>query len=318
MKLNKSILAKLKGKKILVIGDLMLDEYIIGNVTRISPEAPVPVVSVTEQFVRFGGAANVCLNIASLGATAIPIGVIGNDDYSEQFLNRANINQIDCKYVLKSNLRPTTVKTRVIGGSQQIVRFDKELADDLAKQEQDILMNNIEHAIKEADAIILQDYNKGVITEFIIKSVLKLAKSKSIPVFVDPKFHHFFDYKNVFLFKPNIREITKALQITANSDNDYKKAASVLKDKIRAKNILLTLGSEGMLLLDENNDFHQIAAKSVEVADVSGAGDTVIATLVSSFVAGLSVKDATIIANNAAGIVVQELGIVPILPEQLR
>ena len=314
----KSVFKSIKNKKIIVIGDLMLDEYIIGKVNRISPEAPVPVVNVTEQFVRFGGAANVCLNIASLGAQAIPVGVIGVDAAADQFLSRAKFNQINCDYVLKSNLRPTTVKTRVIGGSQQIVRYDKENTNDLAKAEQDTLLNNIEQALEIADAVIFQDYNKGVITKSIIKSVMTTLKKSNIPVFVDPKSRHFFDYKNVFLFKPNLREISEALQVQLKTESDYKKAAVDLKEKIRAKNILVTLGAEGMMLLDEKNDFHHVAAQSLEVTDVSGAGDTVIATFVCSIVGGLNTAEATIIANRAASVVVQELGIVPILPEQLR
>jgi rfaE bifunctional protein kinase chain/domain len=306
-----------KNKKIAVVGDLMLDRYIFGQVNRISPEAPVPVVEVTSEYTRFGGSANVCLNIASLGATAIPFGVIGSDDYGQQFLDRAKENKIDVSHVTTVQSRPTTVKTRVVSGSQQIVRIDREVKTDISDADASALVASFSAAAADLDAVIFQDYNKGVITKQVIQDISAICQKQALPVFVDPKFSNFFEYKNSFLFKPNKRELSDALGRELRLMDDYKSAMIELKKKNQAKHILLTLSAEGMLLLSGEADFFHTPTMAAEVADVSGAGDTVIATLVSAYVSGLSVEDSVILANKAAGIVIRELGIVPIRLDQL-
>ncbi len=306
-----------KNKKIAVVGDLMLDRYIFGQVNRISPEAPVPVVEVTSEYTRFGGSANVCLNIASLGATAIPFGVIGSDAYGQQFLDRAKENKIDVSHVTTVQSRPTTVKTRVVSGSQQIVRIDREVKTDISDADASALVASFSAAAADLDAVIFQDYNKGVITKQVIQDISAICQKQALPFFVDPKFSNFFEYKNSFLFKPNKRELSDALGRALRSMDDYKQAMIELKKRIQAEYILLTLSSEGMLLLNGDANFFHTPTMAAEVADVSGAGDTVIATLVSAYVSGLSVEDSVILANKAAGIVIRELGIVPIRLDQL-
>lgn len=308
---------EIAAKKIAVIGDLMLDHYIIGTSNRISPEAPIPVVEVKDEYLRFGGSANVCLNIASLGAIPLPFGVIGKDSYGEQFKERAEKNQIDVSNVIESKQRTTTVKSRIIVSTQQVARVDRELKDPISSEEKQELLERFKKEIANLSAVIFQDYNKGVITKELIHEVMILCKRAKLPVFVDPKFHHFFDYQNSFLFKPNLRELSDALARNLSTMDDYKLAMIELKEKLSAKTILLTLNAEGMILLDENDQFTHIPTMAAEVADVSGAGDTVIASLVSAFVSGMDLIESVKLANKAAGIVIRELGIVPIRLEQL-
>lgn len=311
------MLAAISGQRIAVIGDLMLDRYIIGDVNRISPEAPVPVVDVADEYVRFGGAANVCLNIQSLGAQAVPFGVIGDDTYGDQFRERSADNGIDISHIIAVHHRPTTVKTRIIGGHQQIVRIDREVKDDIAENTADVLIENFKTVSKTIDAVIFQDYNKGVITESVIQGIISHCREAGIRIFVDPKQRHFFDYRDVFLFKPNRRETIDNLHVPMNGMMDYKSAATELKSRLNAKNILITLSEDGMLLLDSEGEFTHVPTTAAEVLDVSGAGDTVIATLTTAVAAGVPIPDAVRLANDAAGVVIRELGIVPIRREQL-
>ncbi len=308
---------KTSNKKIAVVGDLMLDKYIFGEVNRVSPEAPVPVLEVTDEYVRFGGSANVCLNIASLGATAIPFGIIGNDSNGDQFIERATVNEIDVSKVTRVSDRPTTFKTRIVSGSQQIVRIDRQVKTDISEADASALIASFKSVVSELDAVIFQDYNKGVISKKVIREITEICREANKPIFVDPKFTNFFEYTNAFLFKPNKRELSDALARPLKTMDDYKLAMKELKKKLSADHILLTLSAEGMLLLSKEDQFFHTPTMAAEVADVSGAGDTVIATLVTAFVSGLPIEEAVQIANKAAGIVIRELGIVPILPEQL-
>lgn len=307
----------IKNKKIAVVGDLMLDRYIFGDVHRISPEAPVPVLDVTDEYVRFGGSANVCLNIATLGATAIPFGVIGTDAHGDRFLDRAEVNNIDVSKVTRVASRPTTVKTRILSGSQQIVRIDREVKSDISDADASPIIASFAETVDELDAVIFQDYNKGVITKKVIEEISAICQKSGKRIFVDPKFTNFFEYKNAFLFKPNKRELSDALGRELNSMLDYKAAMKELKKRIAAKHILLTLSAEGMLLYSGENDYFHTPTMAAEVADVSGAGDTVIATLVCAVASGMPLEEAVQLANKAAGIVIRELGIVPIKAEQL-
>jgi D-glycero-beta-D-manno-heptose-7-phosphate kinase len=307
----------IKNKKIAVIGDLMLDEYLIGHVNRISPEAPVPVVDVKEVTLKLGGAANVCLNLSSLGASVMPFGVSGDDKESESLFSILKQSSIETNGILKLPNRRTTVKTRIIGEHQQICRVDREDSFDLSENETKRLISMLEANINGIDAVIIEDYNKGVITKELIESVIEICNKKNIPTFIDPKFSNFFEYKFVTVFKPNLREISTALSLRLENMNDYKYAAKELKKKLSAKNILITLSEEGMLILNENDQYLHVPTKALEVSDVSGAGDTVIATLAAVYISGASLEEAMIMANDAAGIVVSELGIVPIKREEL-
>ena len=311
------ILNNIRNKRIAVIGDLMLDEYLIGQVKRISPEAPVPVVEIKNAELKLGGAANVCLNLASLGASVIPFGVSGNDKEANSLFELLEQSEIDTNGVLKLDNRTTTIKTRIIGEHQQICRVDREDSFDLSSEDTKKLLLKFKNTVHDIDAVIFEDYNKGVITKELINELISICNEYQIPTFVDPKFSNFFEYKSVTVFKPNLREISTALSLELRTMDDYEFAAKELKEKLSAKNILITLSEEGMLILNEKNENFHVPTKALEVSDVSGAGDTVIATLTASFIAGASLNEAMILANDAAGIVVSELGIVPIKKEQL-
>ncbi|MCB0278178.1 MAG: D-glycero-beta-D-manno-heptose-7-phosphate kinase [Calditrichaeota bacterium] len=312
------LLDQMKSKHIAVIGDLMLDEYLIGRVERISPEAPVPVVNVKKETLRLGGAANVCLNLSSLGLKVTAFGVTGDDSSANDLRHLLNESGISDAGLIDTNQRITTKKTRIIGENQQIVRIDRENTKDISHSEVQKLIEKLRSVINSLDAIILQDYNKGVITADLIKEVIEFGKQNDKPVFVDPKFNNFFAYQEVTLFKPNLRESSIALNRDLNSMDDFRQACVDLKKQLKADHVLVTLSADGMLLLDSSNEFFHVPTKAVEVADVSGAGDTVISTLAAAYISGADMKESVILANDAAGIVVTELGIVPILPSQLR
>lgn len=301
-----------KGKMVLVIGDLMLDEYLLGKVDRISPEAPVPVVNIHQEYYRLGGAANVALNIQSLGCESILAGVTGADQHAEIILNRLQENKISTTCIMNTNDRPTTVKTRVIGHSQHMIRFDRESVQYMSEKEQDVLLDKIKSIIPEVSAMIFQDYNKGVLSPHIIKELTRLMVDSKIPIFVDPKFNNFGLYKNAFFFKPNIKETEAALAVTLDSEYKINQAGNDLLKSHQAENVLITRGSKGMTLFEKNGEITHVQSKVRSVADVSGAGDTVISALTAASIGGATPKEAAAIANSAAGIVCGEVGIVPI------
>ncbi len=313
----KEIANNVNGKKVAVVGDLMLDGYYWGDVKRISPEAPVPVVEIENEFFRFGGAANVVLNVKSLGGIPIPFGVIGEDQEGEIFQNKLEESRIKDNGIIISTERPTTVKVRVIANKQHIVRIDKEVKHNIHEELENQLLGKIESSVSELDAIILQDYNKGVLTPNIISSVIKIANDNGCTIAVDPKFLNFFSYAGVSVFKPNKKETEDAFNISITSDTDIEKALRLLNEKLQAENILLTLGEKGIALLDSQDNVTRVATKARKVADVSGAGDTVIATLTTAMAAGASFTEAAFLANFAGGLVCEEMGIVPIDPDKL-
>ena len=305
------------GKKIAVIGDMMLDGYFWGDVKRVSPEAPVPVLEVEEEFFRFGGAANVALNISTLGGIPFPIGVIGYDNSGSVFkalLNEFNINNSG---IITDDSRPTTTKTRVIAGSQHVVRIDKECKDYLNVKIQNQLLGYFESIISTLDAIILQDYNKGVLSEDLIKKIIDIANEKNVLITVDPKFDNFFAYKNVTVFKPNRKEAEEKFGIKITSSKDVSYAGSKLLEKLEAKYLLLTLGEEGIAVFEKGKEEKRMPTKARNVADVSGAGDSVISTLTLSLAAEANILEASYLANYAGGLVCEEVGIVPIDKEKL-
>jgi D-glycero-beta-D-manno-heptose-7-phosphate kinase len=300
------------GKRIAVVGDLMLDRYFWGRVVRISPEAPVPVVEVAEESTRLGGAANVANNIASLGGVPIMIGVVGKDAGAESLRTIVAEKGFPVNGIVVDNSRPTTIKTRVIAHAQHVVRIDQEEKVDLNAETQGRVLAALESQIKSLDGIILEDYNKGVLTKGLIKSVIQLAKDHKKPVTVDPKSNNFFEYQGVSVFKPNRKEAEEALGRRLHTINDMEGAARDLLKKLNADNILLTLGEMGMILLERNGLPAHVETKARHVADVSGAGDTVIATLTMAIAAGATIQESASLANYAGGIVCGEVGIVPI------
>jgi len=308
----RELFQRFRHKKIAVVGDLMLDRYFWGSVARISPEAPVPVVEIESESARLGGAANVANNIKSLGAEPIPIGVIGDDNSGKllkEIIQESGFTQIG---IIVDNGRPTTVKTRVIAHSQHVVRIDREVKADISPEVQEKILTVIRQNIHDFDAIIIQDYNKGVVVKNLIKEIIKLATERNVAITVDPKFNNFFEYHNVTVFKPNRKETEDALGIRISDDISVESAMRTLMERLHCQNVLLTRGEKGMTLLEQDGSISHVPTKARKVADVSGAGDTVISTLTVALASGASIKEAASLANFAGGVVCGEVGIVPI------
>ncbi len=305
------------GKRIAVIGDMMLDGYFWGDVKRISPEAPVPVLEVEDEFFRFGGAANVAYNILTLGGIPVPVGVIGNDNYGNIFSSLIKEKTIEDDGIIIDNDRPTTTKTRVIANSQHVVRIDKESKAYISNKIESKILSYLESAVSKLDGIILQDYNKGILTSSLISKIISLANDKNILITVDPKFDNFFEYKNVTVFKPNLKETETVLGTRIRNDKDISSAGKNLLHKLNSEYVLLTLGEKGIAVFEKSDKERRMPTKARKVADVSGAGDTVISTLTIGLAAGADIYEACFLANYAAGVVCGEVGIVPIEKEKL-
>ncbi len=307
-----------KLKKILVIGDLMLDRYVWGVVNRISPEAPVPVVEVTNEFVRLGGAANVANNLSSLGAVPIPIGVVGNDMEGHQLVELMKSFNFTTDWIIVDESRPTVVKTRIIANDQHVVRADRESRIPIDSRILDKALEAISSNMQRVDAIILEDYNKGLLSKELISKVIALARQHQKIITVDPKFDNFFEYRNVTLFKPNRKEAEAVLGLKIDSIEQVERACQLMMERLACEVVLMTLGSQGMCLLTAKGEFNQIPTKARRVHDVSGAGDTVIGTLTLVLACGGELREAVTLANHAAGVVCGEVGVVPIDPIKLR
>jgi rfaE bifunctional protein kinase chain/domain len=305
------------GKKIAVVGDMMLDCYFRGDVKRVSPEAPVPVVEVENEFFRFGGAANVALNILKLGGVPFPVGAIGKDNDGKIFSSLLDEANMISEGIFEDNTRPTTAKTRVIAGKQHVVRIDKESKQNISDNTEKKLFDYLSLKISDLDGIILQDYNKGVLTQTFIKNIIELANNKSILITADPKFNNFFEYKNVTVFKPNRKEAEDILGMKLQNSEDIIKAGRTILERLNAQYVLLTLGAEGVVVLEKDKPEKRMPTKARKISDVSGAGDTVIATLTMALAAGADITEASYLANYAAGIVCEEVGIAPIEIEKL-
>ncbi len=293
------------------MGDLMLDSYMWGQANRISPEAPVPVVSVKEVTHNPGGAANVGWNIASLSANVNMAGVVGNDSHGEQLLTLMSERGMNVESVVRDTNRPTTVKTRVIANSQQVVRTDFESLDELSNESLEAVQASVLKNIKDVDAIILADYNKGLFSEKMIGSILSIANENNVPVYVDPKHDHFYLFKGVRLFKPNADEFDQAMN-SANIEDGGRALQKILDVEF----VLVTLGASGMLLTTADESI-RIPTKALAVHDVSGAGDTVISVFTLADLARATPEEAATMANLAAGRVCEEVGVVPIDLEML-
>jgi len=305
---------------ILIIGDVMMDAYLWGKVERISPEAPVPVVSVTKKENRLGGAANVALNIQALGASPIICAVIGDDIEGDVFLKLMQEQKLEEGGIIRINERPTTVKTRVIGHQQQVLRVDAETDKAVDEQTTLVLLEKISRIMEEQTihAVIFEDYDKGAVTPQLITETVKLAKEKGIITVVDPKKRNFLNYKNVGLFTPNLKEVGEGLKIDLNPRNfeELKQAATILREKLNIERVLLTLSEQGVYIQSEQGE-KLIPAHIRNISDVSGAGDTVISTMTLCLAAGLDDFTSAAIANLAGGLVCEYVGVVPVDKELL-
>ncbi len=310
---------KFKEKKILVIGDIILDRYIFGKVSRISPEAPVPVVEVYEESYRLGGAANVANNIKALGGNAYISGIIGKGSTGRIVRELLEERKIGIDYIFEDSRR-TTVKTRVIGGNQQIVRFDIEDKRRLEGKAKEVFLSMIKSALKNFDAVIVSDYKKGVVSEELFRILVSEKKQNGLFVSVDPKVGHFRLYKYVSLITPNLAEASHGAEIEIKDEKTLVKAGNNLLRKLSCDAVLITRGEEGMSLFEKSNseiNITHLPTVAKQVFDVTGAGDTVIASITLSHVAGASLSDAAKIANVAAGIVVGKVGTATASPEEI-
>ena len=303
----KELFKKFSKTGVLVIGDLMVDQYIWGKVKRISPEAPVPVVEVTKENLLLGGAANVAHNLQSLGGKVFIAGTIGSDDTGKILTNKLTEKGFNTDGIIIDSERPTTVKTRVIAHSQQVVRFDREVKSDISKSTTSLLLKYVEFCLPHIKGIIISDYCKGLITKSLVKKILDITKSK-VFIATDPKIGHFNYYKNLSLLTPNLNEASFGSGIEIKDEETLVDAGRELIKKLNCKSLIITRGDEGMTIFEKSNSITHIKTYAREVYDVSGAGDTVIATLTLCHSAGLSLKEAAVVANHAAGIVVGKLG----------
>jgi len=312
------ILGNFKKGTVLVIGDLVMDHFIWGKVRRISPEAPVPVVEVNSESLMLGGAANVVNNIHSLGGRVLVCGVIGKDDAGKKLVHELKQKGIPSDGVIVEGDRPTSVKTRIIAHSQQVVRFDREKRDKIHLDAMKAIIDHTKKKVGSVDAIVISDYAKGVISEELVEEVINIARKNNKPVAVDPKVSHFDFYKNVSIITPNNDEASQASGIDIEDDASLLRAGEVLLNKLGSDAILITRGEHGMSLFENNGEITHIPTVAKEVYDVSGAGDTVIGTVALAIASGASFKEAAVISNFAAGIVVGKVGTATVTPEELK
>jgi rfaE bifunctional protein kinase chain/domain len=311
---------------VLIIGDVMIDHYLWGKVDRISPEAPVPIVSIQKKESRLGGAANVAINIQALGANPVLCAVIGGDQNGREFLDLLQQLNMTAEGLFQSNERPTTIKTRVIGNNHQMLRIDEEHEDDITTSERKQLINRITSIInrKKIDVIIFEDYDKGLISKSLIEQVIKLARQKNIPVAVDPKKRNFNHYRNVDLFKPNLKELREGMKIDFEKNNtsdpeyinEIKSAVKKLSDDHNIGTMLLTLSDKGVMIMNEDH-YEIVPAHYRNITDVSGAGDTVISVAALCLAADCNPKTLASLANLAGGLVCEKIGVVPVEKNEL-
>ncbi|MEO8479743.1 MAG: PfkB family carbohydrate kinase [Gemmatimonadota bacterium] len=288
-----------------IVGDLMLDRYLLGDVERISPEAPVPVVTVESEWDAPGGAANVAANVAALGSTVMLVGVIGDDDAGE-ILRQALIgHDIDCAAVIEALGRPTTTKTRILARGQQVVRIDREVTNPLPDRIRDALLAAAHRAIAAADVLLLEDYDKGALDDGVIGDLIRAATNRGIPIVADPKERHFFAFSGASVLKPNRRELDTAFKGQLGTEpRDLIDARA----RLNVDNLLLTVGAEGLLLVSEDGSVHHSPSIARTVYDVSGAGDTITSWIGVALAAGATTAEAAWLANLAAGVQVGKQG----------
>jgi rfaE bifunctional protein kinase chain/domain len=312
------ILRAMRDRKIVILGDVMLDEFVWGEVTRISPEAPVPVVDVRRESVHLGGAANVLANVAALGAGACVIGVVGKDSAGErlsQSLHEASALQTN-DYLIVDEGRPSTTKTRIIAHNQLVVRADREKRSPVNGNVERRIVDSLKQALQDADAFVISDYDKGVVTPSILGQVLPLAYER-VPVLIDPKLRNFSHYRPASLITPNHYEALRMTNTEEDSDDGLHQAAKIIQEQLGCDAVLITRGDRGIMLLEGNNQPVYVATAAREVYDVTGAGDSVIATLAAALSTGATMLEAASLANHAAGIVVGKVGTATASPDEL-
>ncbi len=308
------LLARAADQRVAVLGDPMLDVYLVGDVERISPEAPVPVVRVRERRYALGGAANVAQNVCAIGAGCLLVGAVGTDAGGSTLRTMLDTMSVEADRLVEVE-RPTTTKTRVVARSQQLVRVDEEDDADLARGEIAQLLEAVHAAIASADALVLEDYNKGVLVAEVITKAVAWAREREIPIVVDPKYRNFFAYRGATVFKPNRRELEAALGAAVNLDDAH--ALPEVFTRLGVDHLLLTLGERGMALLSHDGGVLRIPTMAREVYDVVGAGDTVTAYLGATLAAGATAGEAAVIANYAAGVEVGKLGAATVTPAEV-
>lgn len=304
---------------ILVIGDFILDQFVWGKVNRISPEAPVPVVNVDRESYLPGGSLNVANNIHTLGGTVYPCGVVGRDLQGRLLLKVIRREGIDTGGILYDADRPTSVKTRVIAHSQQVVRFDREKSQDISSEACKKIIKFVRQRISTIDVIIIEDYGKGVVQPALLRDIVRVAKKFKKPVLVDPKEKHFSYYTGVTVITPNRREAYGGLEnYRNNGDLSLEEVGRGLLKKLKCEAVLITLGEDGMALFERDGSITKVPTAAREVYDVSGAGDTVIAVFGLALAAGAKIREAAVLSNFAAGIVVGKLGTATVSPDELK
>ena len=302
-------------KSILVIGDVMLDKFMWGKANRISPEAPVPVISIDKISHSPGGAANVALNLSKLSANVQIISIVGDDNESNLLEENLRNNSIKTKF-LKDAKKPTTTKTRIIAHGQQVVRTDYEDIRDINSDQITVIKNILNEIIPEIDAVIIEDYNKGFLVKDSIKSILDILSKENIPVYIDPKKDNFFEYNNMRLFKPNRIEFESVINFE-KQNKSFEDLGKTLREKVNAEILMVTRGEEGVTLFTDQN-VQTIGTKARKVHDVSGAGDTAISAFVLADLCGAAIEESAMISNYAAGRVCEEVGVVPISLEMIK
>lgn len=305
--------------RVLIVGDVMIDSYVFGRVERISPEAPIPVVNVKRKEIRLGGAGNVAMNIKSLGATPILCTVVGADSDAKDLLNLLTDNDLPIDGIIQSKARITTVKQRILAGSQHIVRIDSEMDSLINADEQALLIEKAEALAESCDVIIFEDYDKGVLTAESIKQIVAFAKSKGIPTIVDPKKRNFLNYQGTDIFKPNLKELKEGLKIDFDAKNleEVKSAVASAKNILGVNGVFLTLSENGVFI-DFQDETHHIAAHLRSITDVSGAGDTVVSIAAMCLALKLSPKVIAEMSNLGGGLVCEYVGVMPIEKDKLR
>jgi rfaE bifunctional protein kinase chain/domain len=309
------LIARMKTSRVVVIGDIMLDRYLVGETDRLSPEAPVPVVTVHERHAALGGAANVAANVAALGAACQLVGAVGDDVDGAAIRQELAVARLEDRHVVTVAGRPTTSKTRIIARAQQIVRIDDEVDSLLEGPDLARLIRVAREALADADALLLEDYNKGALAPPLIAAVMEVAKRRGIPIVVDPKFRQFFEYGGATVFKPNRRELESALGAAVDLQNGN--ALPEVLARLRVDNLLVTLGAEGMVLVMKDGSSTHIPSIAREIYDVSGAGDTVTAWMGAALAAGASIRESAQLANYAAGVEVGKAGVSTVSPEEV-
>jgi len=313
------LISLFKKQTVLVVGDTMVDKFIWGKVVRISPEAPVPVVEVTKETEVLGGAANVANNITALGGKAFIVSAIGEDITGKTLIEMLSEKDINYDYLVYSSHRPTIIKTRIIAASQQVVRVDKEVKGIFERSTELKIIKNIEETIPKANAVIISDYGKGVVSPIVLKKTIALARKYKIPVTVDPKIDHFKKYKKITTMTPNEKEAIEGMGLkNIKTDKDIAVLGKKILKTLGSNSVVITRGEKGMTLIEPNNKITNIPTRAKEVYDVTGAGDTVISTMTLALAAKADLLSAAEIANFAAGIVVGKLGTATTNPQELE